>query len=188
MTDRNCSVEDCDSNARTRGWCNSHYARWRRYGDPLGEQQKRTPIPMEEAFWSSVEKTDHCWNWTGGRSGSGYGVFRRKYVHRIAYQMANGELPDLIDHICHNPLCVNSQHLRPATRKQNAENLSGAHQNSVSGIRGVSWSKQKNKWRVDVSHKGHRYYGLFDNLADAESRAIAKRNELFTHNDLDRTA
>lgn len=27
-----CSVEDCQGEARTRGWCNKHYARWQRLG------------------------------------------------------------------------------------------------------------------------------------------------------------
>lgn len=30
-----CSVEDCVSEARGRGFCNTHYSRWRRNGDPL---------------------------------------------------------------------------------------------------------------------------------------------------------
>ena len=38
-----------------------------------------------------------------------------------------------------------------------------------------------------MKHDGRRYYvGRFDTLAAAEVAAIAKRNELFTHNELDR--
>ena len=29
-----CSVEGCKTAARTRGWCSTHYARWRTHGDP----------------------------------------------------------------------------------------------------------------------------------------------------------
>jgi len=32
---RTCSVNGCDKLHNTRGFCNAHYARWRRYGDPL---------------------------------------------------------------------------------------------------------------------------------------------------------
>lgn len=29
-----CAVEDCERGAVTRGWCSTHYKRWRRHGDP----------------------------------------------------------------------------------------------------------------------------------------------------------
>ncbi len=33
----------CTNPVRARGFCNSHYARWGRYGDPLGEGEGRWP-------------------------------------------------------------------------------------------------------------------------------------------------
>lgn len=41
MTDRICSVESCPKAAYTRGWCNAHYIRWQRHGDPLGGSAAR---------------------------------------------------------------------------------------------------------------------------------------------------
>lgn len=38
-----CSIEGCDRPVKTRGWCNAHYLRWRRHGDPLG-----TGIPLKQ--------------------------------------------------------------------------------------------------------------------------------------------
>ena len=35
MSNRTCSVEECDQKHRSRGWCRVHYERWRRTGDPL---------------------------------------------------------------------------------------------------------------------------------------------------------
>jgi hypothetical protein len=35
-TKRLCSIPDCDKPSRNRGFCQSHYHRLRRYGDPLG--------------------------------------------------------------------------------------------------------------------------------------------------------
>ncbi len=31
-----CSIETCERPAVCRGWCNPHYQRWYRYGDPTG--------------------------------------------------------------------------------------------------------------------------------------------------------
>ena len=30
-----CSVDGCLHQSSSRGWCQTHYARWRKYGDPL---------------------------------------------------------------------------------------------------------------------------------------------------------
>jgi hypothetical protein len=33
-----CAINDCDRKSRTRGWCPTHYQRWRTTGDPLGSK------------------------------------------------------------------------------------------------------------------------------------------------------
>lgn len=35
---RTCSVAECDSPAKARGWCNTHYSRWRRTGETGGAE------------------------------------------------------------------------------------------------------------------------------------------------------
>jgi hypothetical protein len=82
---------------------------------------------------------------------------------------------------------VRPDHLRPATQKQNQENLSGARSDSKTGVRGVCWDKRRRKWRAQVGHNGTVIYvGNFSSIAEAEAAVIARRNELFTHNALDR--
>lgn len=96
-----------------------------------------------EWFWEQVDKTGDCWIWKGVIEPSeGYGVRtikRRRYLaHRLAYEFANGPIPnDLqIDHSCHNAdlvckggrtclhrRCVNPAHLELASINKNV--LSG---------------------------------------------------------------
>lgn len=150
---------------------------------------------LEERFWAKVDKTGACWNWTASKCHNGYGRFGIKrevpYSHRVSYEMANGPIPAgmELDHTCHNRACVNPAHLRPATHKENLENLSGAQRNSKTGVRGVCWHKASRKYQASVVHNQKRHHiGLFDSITEAEAAVIAKRNELFTHNDLDRVA
>ncbi|MFT9059521.1 HNH endonuclease signature motif containing protein [Bifidobacterium aquikefiri] len=148
----------------------------------------------EQRFWSHVRKStnpDECWEWQGTLR-NGYGEFKRHiYAHRYSYQLANGPIPNgmMIDHICFNRRCVNPQHLRLATNSQNMEHLQGAFKNNKScGIRGVTWAKHANMWKVQVCHNYHRYRGgYFHNLAEAEQAAITLRNKVMQFNDLDRT-
>ena len=151
---------------------------------------------IEERFWDKVNKTDECWVWTGSLRGKGYGQCsigggKQGYAHRFSYELAFGPIePGLvIDHICHTRRCVRPEHLRAATQKQNMENQSGLYANNKSGVRGVWWVERLKKWRGSVRHNGEIAFGeWFTTLHEAERAVTAKRLELFTHNDLDRSA
>lgn len=148
-----------------------------------------TPFELNR-FWWKVEKTKTCWNWTGRtRAGSGqYWLHGRHWeAHRVSFELANGPIPDglLIDHICFNRACVNPDHLRLATRKQNHEHLTGAQRNSTTGIRGVY--RRRGRWFAKVGHNNKAYHlGYFDTAAEAEAAVLAKRLEFFTHNNVDK--
>src|SRR5690606_9617480 len=45
MAARLCSIEGCNRPHRTRGWCDAHYTRWRKHGDPLAGGPIRTSRP-----------------------------------------------------------------------------------------------------------------------------------------------
>jgi hypothetical protein len=152
-----------------------------------------TNVPIEKRFWQKVDKSGDCWLWTASRSRRGYGQFwngsSSQLAHRVAYEYVVGPIPAgaSLDHKCHTLACVNPNHLRPVSQKQNCEHRLGAQANSQSGVRGVS--RVGNRWKAAVKHNGQTLYiGLFADIADAEAAAIARRNELFTHNDTDRAA
>lgn len=150
---------------------------------------------IADRFWAKVDKSGDCWEWTAAKRPGGYGQFKLKNhkqaaAHRIAYELTNGPIPEgmQIDHICHNPGCVNPKHLRMVTVKQNIENRPNAMRNSKTGIRGVSKHYKYDTWTAKV---GHNYkiihVGSFRSPEEAEAAARAKRIELHTHNDADRT-
>lgn len=59
-------------------------------------------------------KTDTCWLYQGYVGDSGYGILKnngkREKVHRVAYVIAYGEIPEglMIDHKCHVRHCVST--------------------------------------------------------------------------------
>jgi hypothetical protein len=154
---------------------------------------------LAERFWAKVDTSGECWLWTAATDSHGYGQIyvgpgaspKKQPAHRVSWFMEHGPIPDglFVDHLCFTPLCVRPSHLRLATNKQNHENRPGAQVNSKTGVRGVSWSKPCQKWRGRVKHFGVEHHvGVFDSVTEAEAAVIAKRNELYTHNSLDRRA
>ena len=133
---------------------------------------------------SSVE--GDCITWDAGRTDKGYGRFRYgavRLAHRVAVELATGEpVPDdmQVDHRCFRRECVNEQHLRIVTEKQNHEHLRGAYSNNACGVRGVRKRHDCDRWQVRVAG---RHVGTFSTLAEAEQAAIAARAEQFTHDD-----
>jgi hypothetical protein len=173
---------------KERGLCGYHYRSYRRAGT-------LKPLTTIDRFWMKVHRVEgQCWEWTGGKYRGGYGSFwggDTTYAHRFSYQLLVSPIPEgmLVDHICLNKGCVNPDHLRLATKKQNNEHLAPGRANNSSGYRGVAWHKLAKKWTAQVGHEGRIVYlGCFDTAEGAAEAARLKRIELHTHNALDRSA
>lgn len=182
-----CNIADCEKVVRARGWCSTHYARWKTHGDPEHTEWSKT---TEDRFWEKVRITPYCWEWLGARS-KGHGVIylvedrSMSKAHRYSYELVHGkvEATYFIDHWCRNRGCVNPAHLRLATVKENGENRDGLDANNSSGYRGVSWSAYSNKWYVRVYHRGKCFYGgQYTDVHEAGEVARQLRIKLFTHN------
>ena len=186
MTKHNkkCSIDGCDRKHHAKSWCQLHYGRWFRNGDPEFASYVKTETP-EESFALRTEWQGDCLIWTGSRSKHGYGVIRVDgrlvYIHHYTWERANGPIPEgmKIDHKNHcDPACCNVDHLRLATAAQNNYNRSGANKGSKSGIRNIY--PQRDKWQVLVQKEGKlHYFGVYDDLDEAAEVAEQSRRNLF---------
>jgi hypothetical protein len=72
-----------------------------------------------------------------------------------------------VDHVNHDTLRNTQDNLNKVTHSENQQNRLDSSQ-SVSGHRGVYWSKQKNKWFAAIHINGKRkFLGYFSNTNDA---------------------
>jgi hypothetical protein len=113
---------------KARTWCDRHWVRWKKYGDPrLLLKDVVTPKTLEERFFEYVQKGEKCWVWNGAKSLGGYGNFnigngKYKRAHQVAWFLANGAWSTKerqLDHLCRNPSCVNPKHLEIVAPREN---------------------------------------------------------------------
>ncbi|MER7063905.1 HNH endonuclease [Streptomyces albidoflavus] len=126
-----CSINECTGTAVARGWCDKHYRRWKKSGDPTATS--RIVGDDVARFWSHATRgePDRCWPWTGSVNvpprGTPYGTFfydgRTRAAHVVSFLLANGptSIPPrhVVDHLCSNTLCVNPAHLQSVTQREN---------------------------------------------------------------------
>lgn len=93
-----------------------------------------------------------------------------EHLHRVILERIIGRKlieSELTDHIDGNGLNNRRSNLRLATRKQNNYNKK-ISKNSKSGHKGVTWNKQRKKWKAQIVVNGKYFWlGYFDNPEEA---------------------
>lgn len=202
---RVCSKENCQRNHKARGLCDNHYVSARMKNElpeytveAYLDVQNNKVFGLSQKHHTSIEERlkaktlilegdNPCWEWTGGLASKGYGQMsvnnRKKLVHRLSYELNIGEIPPNyeIDHLCHNPKCLNPGHLRAVTSSVNMQNRKAVQKRNASGVKGVYKQPGRSKWLVTIGHKGKSIYiGTYETLDEAKKARQAKEQELFS--------
>lgn len=140
---RPCSIKGCPGQDKARGWCKTHWARWKKHGSPnivvtpqrtdvldriLRRVNKDGPLPENNP------NLGPCWIFGGCLNRTGYGQVTvsfeegRALVHRVVYQRLVGTIPEglHLDHLCRTPACCRPEHLEPVTPAENNRRGVGA--------------------------------------------------------------
>lgn len=123
-----CSIAGCcNPTYRGKEWCQKHYMRWYRTGDPLGVSAAPGE-PHKFLQDALMFEGEECLFWPFGKNGRGYGTIqwggKTTSVHRIVCTKIHGDAPTFrhqAAHSCGNGhlSCCNPKHLRWATPEEN---------------------------------------------------------------------
>jgi len=93
----------------------------------------------------------------------------RHHAHRLAWLYVFGSWPmQTVDHANMDKADNRLVNLREATHSQNACNKPAQANNMSSGVKGVTWSKRKGKWKAQIGFEGqYRSLGEFNSVDEA---------------------
>jgi uncharacterized protein YerC len=103
-----------------------------------------------------------CWIWMGALSDGVYGSFLGHRAHRASWELYRGEIPVglCVLHNCHTPLCVNPNHLRIGTKKENTHDAMVLNRQYIPKLYGEmhasSKLSQKQVEEIRLDERTHR--------------------------------
>jgi hypothetical protein len=139
-------------------------------------EMDETTQEIETRFWNKVRKAgpNECWFWTGRIDRYGYGKFRLNSKehgsHRISLKLSGVNIEGFfVLHQCDNPLCVNPNHLKAGTHKENMAEMKAK-------------GRARNKYTVKKEEKVLPYH---DKIHICECCGSRRRERIFTQTNND---
>lgn len=122
-----CSIDGCSGNAVARGWCETHYRRWKRNGDPTFSVRAQARPGELRRFYRAVVlpyEGDECLSWPFGCLSSGYAKMGNSVVSRLVCEDEHGPPPTPEHQAAHSCGrghlgCVARKHMSWKTPKEN---------------------------------------------------------------------
>ena len=173
---RLCKIPDCGKPHSARGWCEPHYRRWLKHGNPLAGRTMRGEVPRYLREVVLNYDGDDCLPWPYTKGSNGYGQVwqhgRWEMVSRAVCEHTHGPPPTPkhdAAHSCGNGHkgCCTKRHLSWKTRSENMADMliHGTHRRglrhplvklteiNVRQIRAYEGqeSRQKTSRRFDIS-------------------------------------
>lgn len=137
-------------------------------GDDLTRQQKS---------WNTRYKDKEATGWINNNYIRISFKTRQFYLHQIAFAIMVGYIPEEVDHKDLNKLNNKWDNLREASHAENASNMK-MRRNNKAGMKGVSWSKWTNSWRMDFQHNNVKYHSFHPTKEEAYKAYCEKSAEL----------
>ena len=150
MADTTCSVPGCGRNIiNGRGWCQTHYKRWRAGRDMNAPINTHRPAGMTlaETFRHFMPEDPPpegiVWPWSAALDRNGYGYFRFGgrivWAHRVAYELFREPIPEglVIRHKNDVPHDVNPWNMEIGTQTDNMADMYARGRNAPGDVRAM---------------------------------------------------
>jgi hypothetical protein len=96
-----------------------------------------------------IDQTTDCWEFQGCKNNIGYGMIRdgekMRTAHRVSYEEhSQKKIPHglVVMHMCDNKCCVNPNHLKVGTHKENSQDMIQKGRQNFTSSYGMTGKKQ----------------------------------------------
>lgn len=171
---KTCKIKDCKDRHYARGWCNKHYQRWRRHGNPNVNKRKHHGYYKHFLYpvWQNMKARCYNENHIGYKDYGGRGIIVcaewtnnfRKFIEWALPLWSEDLQIDRKDN--DGDYCPKNCHF--ITNEENQLNKRLLQSNNTSGYKGVSYKKNSKKWIVQIMiNNKNKYLGLFNSAKEA---------------------